>query len=119
VFPSPAEFAAIDPTALPMPRNRAQTLHTLAKALCEERLVLDLGADRAEARAALREIPGIGEWTTDYLLMRAIGDPDVLLASDLGVLKAAAEFDLDLSTAQHWAPWRSYVTHHLWANLKG
>ena len=119
VFPSPAEFAAIDPTALPMPRNRAQTLHTLAKALCEERLVLDLGADRAEARAALREIPGIGEWTTDYLLMRAIGDPDVLLASDLGVLKAATELDLDLSTAQHWAPWRSYVTHHLWANLKG
>ena len=111
---------AIDPATLPMPRKRAETLQAVARLLADETLALDPGADRAETRAALLAIPGIGSWTADYLLMRAVGDPDVLLDSDLGVRKAASELDLDLTTAApHWAPWRSYATHQLWANLKG
>ena len=68
-------------------------------------------------RAALLELPGIGPWTADYLLIRALGDPDVLLASDLGVRHAAAALELDLTAGSEWAPWRSYATHHLWATL--
>ena len=112
LFPSAAQFAQIDPATLPMPRKRASTLHAVAAAVADGRLALDPGADRAETRAALLAIPGIGTWTADYLLMRAVGDPDVLLDSDLGVRKAASELDLDLTTAaRHWAPWRSYATH--------
>jgi AraC family transcriptional regulator of adaptative response / DNA-3-methyladenine glycosylase II len=49
--------------------------------------------------------------------MRALGDPDVLLDTDLGVRAAAAEFDIDLRSGRpDWAPWRSYATHHLWAS---
>ena len=120
LFPSAAQFAQLDPGTLPIPSKRASTLHAVAVALADGRLALDPGADRAETRSALLQIPGIGAWTADYLLMRAIGDPDVLLDSDLGVRKAASELDLDLTTAApHWAPWRSYATHQLWANLKG
>jgi len=76
------------------------------------------GADRAATRAALLAQPGIGEWTADYLLMRAVGDPDVLLDSDLGVRKAAKSLDIEISNDRlDWAPWRSYATHQLWATL--
>ena len=75
-------------------------------------------ADRNATRAALLALPGIGAWTADYLLMRAVGDPDILLAGDLGVRKAAESLDIELSgKAAEWAPWSSYATHHLWANL--
>ena len=118
LFPSAADFASTDPAALPMPRRRAATLHGLADALASGELALDPGADRTDARAALLAVPGIGPWTADYLLMRAIGDPDILLASDLGVRKAAKSLDIEIDDRRpDWAPWRSYATHHLWATL--
>ena len=62
--------------------------------------------------------PVSGPWTADYLCMRAVRDPDVLLASDLVVRRAAAALDLDLAGGRpDWAPWRSYATYHLWSHL--
>jgi AraC family transcriptional regulator of adaptative response / DNA-3-methyladenine glycosylase II len=120
LFPSPEALAAADPATLPVPRARGRCLQALAQATAEGRLELDPGADRDDVRARLLELPGIGPWTADYLRMRAIADPDVLLASDLVVRRAAADLDLDLADgAPQWAPWRSYATHHLWAHLYG
>ena len=56
---------------------------------------LDRSADRAETRAALLALPGIGPWTADYVAMRALGDPDVFLPTDLGVRNAAARLGID------------------------
>jgi AraC family transcriptional regulator of adaptative response / DNA-3-methyladenine glycosylase II len=118
LFPSAELFAATDPNALPMPRRRAATLHAVAGAMASGALTLDPGADRVATRAALLAQPGIGEWTAEYLLMRAVGDPDVLLGSDLGVRKAAKSLDIEISNGRpDWAPWRSYATHQLWATL--
>ena len=118
LFPSAADFAASDPATLPMPQARAATLHRIAAEMAGGDLALDPGADRGATRAALLALPGIGTWTADYLIMRAVGDPDVLLASDLGVRKAAESLDIDLAgKARDWAPWCSYATHHLWATL--
>jgi len=118
LFPSAAEGTAIDPASLPMPRARAATLLALAHAVADGALTLDTGADRAGERAVLLALPGIGPWTADYLRMRALADPDVLLARDLGVAKSAAALGIDLDGGHHdWAPWRSYATHHLWAAL--
>jgi AraC family transcriptional regulator, regulatory protein of adaptative response / DNA-3-methyladenine glycosylase II len=118
LFPSAESFADTDPGTLPMPRRRTATLRTVAAAVAADGLRLDPGADRIETRAALLTIPGIGSWTADYLLMRAIGDPDVLLASDLGVRQAAQSLDIELSDGRpDWAPWRSYATHQLWRIL--
>jgi AraC family transcriptional regulator of adaptative response / DNA-3-methyladenine glycosylase II len=118
LFPSADAFADTDPDVLPMPHRRAATLHTVAAAMASGSLVLDPGADRAASRAALLALPGIGAWTGDYLLMRAIGDPDVLLTGDLGVQRAAASLDIDVSDGRPgWAPWRSYATHQLWRLL--
>jgi AraC family transcriptional regulator, regulatory protein of adaptative response / DNA-3-methyladenine glycosylase II len=118
LFPSAARFADTDPMALPMPRKRAGTLHTVAAALANGDLALDPGADRSATRAALLALPGVGPWTADYLLMRAVGDPDILLASDLGVRKAAESLGIEIDDHRSgWAPWRSYASHQLWATL--
>ena len=66
---------------------------------------------------------GIGPWTRDYIAMRALGDPDVLLATDLGVHHALAalggptEPEAIEALADPWRPWRSYAVVHLWSTL--
>ncbi len=121
-FPSAADLAAADPTTLPLPRVRARTISALATAFATGQLALDPGADRSEIRATLLRQPGIGPWTADYVRMRAVHDPDVLLDTDLGARRAADHLGIvltdDLRTTT-WSPWRSYVTHHLWASEKG
>ena len=116
LFPDPAKLAAIDPASLPMPRARARTVLAIATACAGGDLRLDPDADRQREHAALLALPGIGPWTADYIRMRAMGDRDVLLATDLGVRRSADRLGIDLAGGRpQWAPWRSYATHHLWA----
>lgn len=116
LFPGPAELAVIDPASLPMPRSRAKTVLTIAEACASGDLSLDPDGDREREHSALLARPGIGPWTADYIRMRAMGDRDVLLATDLGVRKSADKLGVDLADGRStWAPWRSYATHHLWA----
>jgi len=116
LFPSPTELAVIDPTSLPMPRSRAKTVLAIAEACASGELSLDPHTDRQREHAALLALPGIGPWTADYIRMRAMGDRDVLLATDLGVRRSAAALGVDLTGGRpEWAPCRSYATHHLWA----
>jgi AraC family transcriptional regulator of adaptative response / DNA-3-methyladenine glycosylase II len=118
LFPSAARLAALDPATLPMPRARGRTVSALAAATAAGQLELDPGADRDDMRAALLAMPGIGPWTADYLRMRTMSDPDVLLASDLIVRRSADDLGVDLAGGRpDWAPWRSYATYHLWAHL--
>ena len=119
LFPAPSALAAVDPTTLAMPRQRAHALVRLGEEVASGRLRLDPGADRAAARRALLEVPGIGPWTADYVAMRALGDPDVLAVGDLVVRQQASRLGiapLDLADrSRAWAPWRTSVVHHLWA----
>ena len=68
--------------------------------------------------------PGIGPWTAAYIAMRGLGDPDVMLAGDLGVRHAVAALGGDdrpreiERSAHDWRPWRSYAVAHLWASLE-
>lgn len=119
-FPTPEALAAADPAALPMPRARGRTLVALATAVADGAVDLDVGADREETTAALLRLPGIGPWTADYVRMRALGDPDVGLVTDLGVrrglarLGAAGDLQAAARRASTWRPWRSYAVMHLW-----
>ena len=115
LFPAPETIAALSPAQLPLPARRGATLIALAAACASGALALDPGAERVAVRAGLLALPGVGPWTADYLRMRALGDPDVLLATDLGVARSAAQLDLELTDGRpSWGPWRSYATHHLW-----
>ncbi|MDQ1617684.1 MAG: AraC family transcriptional regulator [Actinomycetota bacterium] len=119
-FPSAEALAEADPESLPMPRSRGRALVTVCAAIAEGRIDLDAGADREEATRALLALPGIGPWTADYVRLRALGDPDVMLASDLGVRRALERRGQPgdprsvAARAQAWRPWRSYALMHLW-----
>ena len=123
LFPSAAALAGLDPAALPGPAMRRAALHRLAVDVAAGDLVLDGGADRIAVGARLRDIPGIGPWTAGYVAMRALGDPDVLLAGDVALRRAllargAPTGGRELARrAERWRPWRSYAVHHLWASL--
>jgi AraC family transcriptional regulator of adaptative response / DNA-3-methyladenine glycosylase II len=96
-----------------MPRRRARTVVELAARMADRRLRLDPGSDWDETYALLMDVPGIGPWTASYIRMRALGDPDVALPGDLGIVRGAARFGLDPDDPR-WKPWRSYAMHYLW-----
>ncbi|AJC53886.1 transcriptional regulator C AraC family [Streptomyces sp. 769] len=104
LFPRAAELADAPLTGLGLSDARIAALRALAAALAARDVVLDAGTDRDRAERALRGLPGIGPWTADYIRMRALGDPDVLLGAPPAGTDPAV-----------WSPWRSYATHHLWA----
>jgi AraC family transcriptional regulator of adaptative response / DNA-3-methyladenine glycosylase II len=120
LFPTPEQVAAVDPETLAMPQSRRATLLGLAGALAEGSVDLDPGADRDEARARLAALPGIGPWSIESIAMRALGDPDAFLATDLGVVTPARAAGLPtgrglVAHAERWRPWRAYAVQHLWA----
>ncbi|MET7746219.1 AlkA N-terminal domain-containing protein [Streptomyces sp. NPDC005385] len=121
LFPTPAALAALDPESLAMPRTRRTTFTTLVAELAEGRLHLGVESDWAEARARLLALPGFGPWTVDVIAMRALGDPDAFLPTDLGIRYAARELGLPstpaalTARAAAWRPWRAYAVQYLWA----
>lgn len=89
LFPSPQALAGLDPESLALPASRRATLTTLVGALADGSLPLGIDSDWEAARAQLNALPGFGPWTTEVIAMRALGDPDAFLPSDLGVRRAA------------------------------
>ncbi len=120
-FPRPEAIAAADLSGLGITGGRIDALQTLARAVAEGAIALDRGADRAATARALRALPGIGPWTAAYVAMRALGDPDALPATDLGLRRAFERRGLPASPAavtaraERWRPWRAYAVLHLWA----
>lgn len=122
-FPDAAALAELATEDLPMPRARAAALRAAAAAIADGVITVDPGVDRDELRARLVALPGIGPWTAEYVLMRAVGDPDAFLATDLGVRHALDAAGVEstpkaaLALAERWRPWRAYANAHLWASL--
>jgi AraC family transcriptional regulator of adaptative response / DNA-3-methyladenine glycosylase II len=117
LFPSMVSLAGADRGALPMPASRAETIQRVARSIVDGEVRLDDGIDRAKIVEQLVTVRGIGPWTANYVVMRGLGDPDVLLDTDLGVRQAMAKLQLDASVSAAWRPWRTYAMHHLWATL--
>lgn len=116
LFPSPEVLAEADVARIGLPRKRAETIRALARAVSEGRIAFSSVDNTEEFQSRLREIPGIGDWTVQYIAMRALGDPDALPASDLGLLRSAS-FDHERELAQRaeaWRPWRAYAAMHFW-----
>jgi AraC family transcriptional regulator, regulatory protein of adaptative response / DNA-3-methyladenine glycosylase II len=121
LFPSAQVMAGQTPESIGIPLARARALIGLSHAIAAHDVRLGPGVDRNEARASMLNLAGIGPWTADYIAMRALSDPDVLLATDLIVRQGAEAVGLPSDVkalaqkANDWRPWGSYVTHHLWS----
>lgn len=125
LFPEPAALAAAGPDRLRtigLTGGRARSLHTLAGALAAG-LRIDPAQDREHVAATLLALPGVGEWTAQYVALRAMADPDAFPAGDLvlrravGAVTGAAEVPVRAEvqrTSARWRPWRAYAAQHLW-----
>lgn len=106
-----------------MPKSRREALRRLARLLATGEISVDSGADRTETERQLLSIKGIGPWTASYIAMRALGDPDAFLPTDLGVRRAVERLGGNgdpasvAELAGRWSPWRAYATQYLWASL--
>ena len=120
LFPTPAALREVE---LGMPAARLRALRGLAAALADGDVELHPGVDRADTERRLLALPGIGPWTASYLAFRALRDPDVFLANDVGVRVALTRLGLPgdpaaaTALAETWRPWRSYALLHLWHSL--
>jgi AraC family transcriptional regulator of adaptative response / DNA-3-methyladenine glycosylase II len=121
VFPRPERLAGANLASLGMPRARAATLSALAASAAADARLFHPHQDLDAAVARLRALPGIGEWTAQYVAMRALREPDAFPAADLGLLRATSSVDGTrpspaalLARAEAWRPWRAYAAQHLW-----
>ena len=104
---------------LGMPGARARTVLALARAVADGGLDLVPNADIEATLDRLRALPGVGEWTAQYIAMRSLAWPDAFPHTDLGVMKALGMKDAKrvLAAGEAWRPWRAYAVMHLWNSL--
>jgi AraC family transcriptional regulator of adaptative response / DNA-3-methyladenine glycosylase II len=122
LFPAPhalASATAADIGHLGITGQRAKTLIALSRAVADGALHLEPGSRIEDTLQELQKIPGIGEWTIQYIAMRALSWPDAFPHTDLGIKKALATDHPKkiLELAEKWRPWRAYAALHLWADL--
>jgi len=118
-FPARERIADLDPdeiSVLGMPRARGRTIVALAQA----DLKLEPNVDPEPAIEALKAIPGIGDWTAQYIAMRALAYPDAFPVGDVGIRNALGVSSPSemLRAAEPWRPWRAYAVIHLWNSLE-
>jgi len=122
VFPSADSLAGADLSGLPMPRARSSSLSGLAAAVAANPRLFGPRASLEEAIATLRRLPGIGEWTAQYIAMRELREPDAFPAADIGLMRAMTDeagvrpsATALTARAEAWRPWRAYAAIHLWS----
>ncbi len=120
VFPSAESLAGADLTGIGLTRARAAAISTLAQKVAKGELAIESGLGLDETLQRLLRLPGVGEWTAQYIAMRALGEPDAFPPTDLGLRRALASGRQPISgarlaeIAEAWRPWRAYAAMALW-----
>ncbi|MDB5929275.1 MAG: DNA-3-methyladenine glycosylase [Polaromonas sp.] len=126
LFPAPAVLAHAGGDALGqlgIVKQRQAAIVGIAQAVAGQRLQLHGGADVNATVAALKELPGIGDWTAQYIAMRALRWPDAFPAGDVALHKALGVQSLKNPAKEaglassRWKPWRSYAVIRAWSGL--
>ena len=123
LFPLPEKLMRARCNNMGLVGARAETIRRVARAVFDSELSFDPAQDPEEFHASLMSIKGIGDWTAQYVAMRALKNPDAFPASDLGLLRA---FDRDgedrmranelAMLSESWRPWRAYAALLLWSS---
>ncbi|MFL1550330.1 DNA-3-methyladenine glycosylase family protein [Pseudomonas sp. D47] len=124
VFPTAEVLAAADLATLGMPKARGRTLSGVAQALLDDSQLFEPKASLQEGVARLVALPGIGDWTAQYIAMRQLREPDAFASGDIGLINALAALEGGpvsarelLARAEAWRPLRAYAAQHLWTSL--
>jgi AraC family transcriptional regulator of adaptative response / DNA-3-methyladenine glycosylase II len=126
LFPEPSVLARAGGDALGqlgIVKQRQAAIVAIAQAVADKRLQLHGGADVQATLEQLQELPGIGDWTAQYIAMRALRWPDAFPSGDvalqkaLGVQASPSPARAALAASQAWKPWRSYAVVRAWHAL--
>ena len=124
LFPTPEVLAAADLATLGMPKARGRTLSGVAQALLDDPQLFEPKASLKDGVARLVALPGIGEWTAQYIAMRQLREADAFAPGDIGLINALAALEGGpvsarqlLARAEAWRPLRAYAAQHLWTTL--
>jgi len=125
-FPNAKRLASATSLGLGMPAARLTALKAVAEAAVADPNLFRPFGSVEDTVTRLREIRGIGEWTAQYIALRAIREMDAFPATDIGLLRGIALVDGQKTTAanlltraESWRPWRAYAAQHLWAADSG
>jgi len=123
LFPSAAALMRARYNDMGIVGARVETIRRIARANVNGQLDFDSAQDPEAFVEALTSIKGIGDWTAQYVAMRALKHPDAFPSSDLGLLRA---FDVPererlrpaalTALAEEWRPWRAYAALLLWSS---
>ena len=124
LFPTPEKLSRARLNDMGLVTSRADTIRRVARAVVNGDIDFDNAQHPQEFCEQLMTIRGIGEWTAEYVAMRALKHPDAFPASDLGLIKAMSDADVISPAklkqhAESWRPWRSYAALLLWSSLAG
>ena len=124
VFPVAEVLAVADLASLGMPKSRGRTLSGVAQALLDDPQIFQPKASLQAGVARLIELPGIGDWTAQYIAMRQMREPDAFASGDIGLINALVALEGGPVTARQlsaraeaWRPLRAYAAQHLWSSL--
>jgi AraC family transcriptional regulator of adaptative response / DNA-3-methyladenine glycosylase II len=126
LFPAPAVLAQASGDALGqlgIVKQRQAAIVGIAQAVSQKTLQLHGGADLNATIATLMALPGIGDWTAQYIAMRALRWPDAFPAGDVALHKALGVSGTKhpareaQAASQAWKPWRSYAVIRAWSRL--
>ena len=118
LFPSPVQLEAANLDGLGITGARIRALKAMARAILDGQLDFTLPA--ADVASALASLPGFGDWTAQYVSLRALAEPDAFLSGDLVLRRVAGPDGSPLTArllearAEAWRPWRGYAVMHLW-----
>ena len=123
LFPNPEKLLRARLGDLGIIASRADTIRQMARGVVEGRISFDSAQGVDEFCTSLVAIKGIGEWTAQYVAMRALKDPDAFPHADLGLLRAFDRPDRDRmkpaelkARSEEWRPWRAYAALLLWSS---
>ena len=108
LFPSPEAIIKSRLDFLKVPATKKNTLKIFSQHY--------LSSSNPDDFLQWKELKGIGPWTINYARLRGQSDPDIYLGTDLGIKKAVQKTGSSIAPSLA-APWRSYLTLHLWSQL--
>lgn len=125
VFPTAEVLAAADLATLGMPKARGRTLSGVAQALLDDPRLFEPQASLKAGVARLVALPGIGDWTAQYIAMRQMREADAFASGDIGLINALVALEGGpvsprqlLARAEAWRALRAYAAQHLWTSLQ-